>query len=251
MTRTTPTKNDGTARLCVGMDLGGKTWKLAFSDGRKFRFKTIEAWDLKQLVEEVEAAKQKLGAAAGCEVCSCHEAGRDGFSVHRALERLKLRSLVVDSSSIEVDRRKRRLKTDRLDAKKLVRQLYRYLDGDTDALRVVRVPSLDKEDERRPSRERERLQKEIYGHKNRIRSLLVTQGIADKLARDVVAQLEALELPPKLKAELLREARRLALAVTVHSVAALARPRLSRRCFPDYFDHLRRGIDSGIAMCCS
>lgn len=146
------------------------------------------------------------------EVNSCHEAGRDGFSVHRALEQLGLCNLVVDSSSIEVNRRKRRAKTDRLDAKKLVRQLMRYLSGDTDSLQVVRVPSVEQEDERRPNRERERLQKEIYGHTNRITSLLATQGIKEKLNRDVVAQLEEMALPPRLKEELLREGQRYVLA---------------------------------------
>ena len=213
MTQMTPHENTATqTNLYMGMDLGGRTWKLAFSNGSRFRFRTVEAWNLDDLAGEVSAAKEKLAIAEGGQVVSCHEAGRDGFSVHRAVQRLGLRSFVVDSSSIEVDRRKRRAKTDRLDAKKLVRQLLRYLGGDTDSLRVVRVPSVEQEDERRPSRERERLQKEIFGHTNRIKSLLATQGIKEKLERDVVAQLETMELPPRLKAELVREAQRLVLA---------------------------------------
>lgn len=213
MTQMTPNEsNAGQSDLYIGIDLGGRTWKLAFSNGSRFRFKTIEAWELGQLSREVEAARKKLATTERGEVISCHEAGRDGFSVHRALEQRGLRSMVVDPSSIEVNRRKRQAKTDRLDAKKLVRQLMRYTGGDTDSLRVVRVPSVEQEDERRLSRERERLQKEMFGHTNRIKSLLATQGIKEKLKRDVVEQLKGIELPPQLKQELVREGKRLALA---------------------------------------
>lgn len=59
------------------------------------------------------------------EIYSCYEAGRDGFWLHRFLESHGIRNVVVDSSSIEVNRRLRRAKTDRVDVNKLLTMLIR------------------------------------------------------------------------------------------------------------------------------
>jgi transposase len=87
-------------------------------------------------------------------------------------------NVVVDPASIEVKRRGKRVKTDRLDAGKLLEMLIRYwVYGEHKTWSVLRIPSEDEEAARRPHRERERLIKERTAHRARIRSLLAVQGI--------------------------------------------------------------------------
>ena len=106
---------------------------------------------------EIAEAKRKLGLAADARVVSCYEAGRDGFWLHRALQANGVESLVVDSSSIEVPRRARRKKTDRIDLIKLMALLVRYMGGERGVWSVVRVPDAEVEDVRQLSRGIERL----------------------------------------------------------------------------------------------
>lgn len=201
--------------LYLAMELSNKTWKLAFSDGSKVRQVNVPAGNVERLRAQVVMAKQKLGLAPECEVHSCFEAGRDGFWIHRMLETLGIQNLVVDSASIEVNRRQRRAKTDRLDAEKLVRMLMRYLlYGEKKTWSVVRVPSEAQEDERRRHRERERLVHEHSAHAARIRSLLCLNG--SRLRRMSAAAVRAARdwsgrpLPESTAAELRRELDRLA-----------------------------------------
>ena len=163
--------------LYVAFELGNTKWKLAFSDGEKVRFISIVARGLKQLGEEVEKAKKRFRLVEGVRVLSCYEAGRDGFWLHRWLVSEAIENRVVDSSSIEVNRRKRRAKTDRLDAGKLVEMLRRYEGGEKRVWSVVRVPSVEEEDGRQLNREWEALNGERTRHRNRILSLLIQQGI--------------------------------------------------------------------------
>src|SRR4051812_23705724 len=104
--------------LHLALDLGNSTWKLAFATGHAHapRLRTIRARDLAQLAAEIAAAKARFGLPADAPVVSCYEAGRDGFSVHRALAAFGVVNHVVDSASITQNRRKRRAKSDRLDA---------------------------------------------------------------------------------------------------------------------------------------
>ena len=199
----------------LAMELSNKTWKLAFSDGSKVRQVNMPAGNVERLRAQVVMAKQKLGLAPECEVHSCFEAGRDGFWIHRMLETLGIQNLVVDSASIEVNRRQRRAKTDRLDAEKLVRMLMRYLlYGEKKTWSVVRVPSEAQEDERRRHRERERLVHERSAHSARIRSLLCLNG--SRLRRLSAAAVRGARdwsgrpLPESTAAELRRELDRLA-----------------------------------------
>lgn len=145
---------------------------------------------------------------------SCYEAGRDGFHLHRFLESQGVKNLVVDSSSIEVNRRARRAKTDRVDGMKLLELVLGYWREGEKKLRVVRVPSVQEEDQRRLHRERDRLGKECTGHRNRMLGLLMLHGVRVKRVggRGWGEWLEALGLPGELKAELKRESERLALA---------------------------------------
>jgi transposase len=201
--------------LYLAMELSNSKWKLFFSNGEKIRSKSISARDLDVLSQEIEAAKKRFKLNKDVSVISCYEAGRDGFWIHRHLTAIGVDNLVVDAGSIEVDRRMRRAKTDRIDGKALLRKLISYLGGDQQVWSVVRVPSREEEDARRIHRELERLKKERGGHRNRIRSLLVLHGVAVVSWRGFVQWLEQVrcfdgqQLPAELCSELEREYGRL------------------------------------------
>ena len=120
----------GQSKLYMAFELGNSKWKLAFSDGNRVRYVTILARDLEGLSREIAKAKERFGLVDETEIFSCYEAGRDGFWLHRYLVSVGVKNLVVDSSSIEVNRRKRRVKTDRIDAGKLLSMLMRSYGGE-------------------------------------------------------------------------------------------------------------------------
>ena len=128
----------------------GRIWKLAFTIGygQKPRQRTIRARDLAALEQEIAKAKKRFQLADAAPVVSCYEAGRDGFWLHRYLTARGLANVIVDSASIEVNRRKRRVKSDKLDANKLVNMLIRYHAGERKVWSVVWVPSVADEDRR-------------------------------------------------------------------------------------------------------
>src|ERR1700730_17544309 len=86
---------------------------------------------------------------------------------------------VLDPASLQVNRRARRPKTDRIDADRMVRALIRHLRGEPEACSVIRVPSPEQEDARRLHRQRDRLIAERVAHVNRVKGLFATQGIYD------------------------------------------------------------------------
>jgi len=165
--------------LTMAFELSDKNWKVIFSHGGKNRFYNVYPDESRTRVPEIVArAKKKFGLPEDCRVFSCYEAGRDGFWVHRFLVSLGIENLVIDPASIEVPRKHRRTKTDRVDAEKLVGLLIRHLRGEEkNVLKVVAVPSEKDEDEMRLHREREKCVSERTRLRNRIRSLLVTQGV--------------------------------------------------------------------------
>ena len=210
--------NAGEQKLYMAMELSDKCWKLVFSDGGdKRRHETMEAGHRMELVEAIRKAKEKFDLSSEAKVVSCYEAGRDGFWLHRYLVTLGVDNQVVDSSSIETNRRKRRAKTDRIDGVKLVTMLMRYWGGERGLWSVVRVPSVEDEEGRRLHRELASLNKERTRHRNRIRGLLVAQGLRLEPKGDFLQRLEALTLwdgaplPLELKGELEREYQRLRL----------------------------------------
>lgn len=169
--------------LYMVLELSDKTWKLGFSNTTKMSSKSIDAGNLEALEIAVSRAREILSCSAECIIKCCYEAGRDGFWIHRALLDRKVDNLVIDSASIEVSRKNKRAKTDRIDVEALLRLLMRYHSGETSALSVVKVPSIDEEDARRLHRDRERLVKERGAHSARIKSLLVMHGIRiDKMS---------------------------------------------------------------------
>lgn len=163
--------------LYFALELSNTKWKLAFSNGSKNRLVTINARDLKRFHQEVDESRKRLGLASDGQIMSCYEAGRDGFWIHRFLVDVGIENIVVDSASIEVNRRQRRVKTDRLDARKLVSMLMRYHGGERKLWAVVRVPSVADEDARQLHRELKVLKREKTMHCSRISGLLVQQGI--------------------------------------------------------------------------
>lgn len=178
--------------LYLAFELSCKKWKLGFSDGKgpQVRQVTISAGDLEACRREILKAKRRFGLDESAAVRSCYEAGREGFWVHRALEQVGIENIVVDASSIEVNRRQRRAKTDRMDVEKLVRQLVRYWRGERDVWSVVRVPSVEDEDNRQLHRGLEVLKEERKQHRVRIQGLLFTQGIRLQVGRKFPEQLE-------------------------------------------------------------
>lgn len=201
--------------LYMAMELSNKQWRLAFGDGRQQRQVVVEAGDVAGLCEQIAKAKAKWDLPQTCPVVSCYEAGRDGFWLHRQLSALGIDNRVVDAASIEVSRRARRAKTDRLDARALLEKLIRYECGELGVWRLVRVPEPAWEDRRQLERERGQLLGERTRHRNRLGSKLVAQGIRMRIDKDFVQRLEQVrlfdgnELPVHLKAGLVREYERL------------------------------------------
>ena len=197
--------------LYMALELSSKKWRLGFSDGAKQRQVTVVAGDWHGLSAQMALAKTKFKVAARCRIVSCYEAGRDGFWIHRRLREEGIENHVVDSSSIEVNRRQRRAKTDSVDVRSLLRLLVRYGQGEQGVWRVVRVPSVEEEDRRRLHRERARLVKERGAHSARIKSLLIAHGLKLEIRTDFLEQLERAHggggyaLGADLKAELGRE----------------------------------------------
>jgi len=210
------TKQATDRRLCIAFELAQRHWRLAFTDGEgRPRLVTLEAGDRVAVRTAMAKARTHFGLDAATAVVSCYEAGRDGFWLHRWLLECGIENLVVDSGSIEVNRRQRRAKTDRLDALKLLSMLMRYVGGERRVWTVLHVPTAEQEDARRPHRERERLERERLAHSNRIRGLLMLHNIRVKTIGGPKwrQRLEALraQLPAQLWAEIGRENDRLTL----------------------------------------
>jgi transposase len=122
-----PTINATTAiNLLLAFELGERTWKLGFTTGfgQRPRLRQVPTGAVDRLLEDVARAKRRLRLADDTPVISCYEAGREGFWLHRYLVAHGITNHVVDSSSIEMNRRARR------------------------ARRVVRVPTVAEEDAR-------------------------------------------------------------------------------------------------------
>lgn len=184
MPQVTRSENTTTAaKMYVALELSEKSWKLVFSYGQRTREVGVRPRDLAGVLAAVAKARRWAGGE-GIPVASCYEAGRDGFWLDRALKQAGIANVVLDASSIEVDRRARRAKTDRLDGLKLVALLERHDHGDG-GVRCVRVPSAAVEDGRRVERELQRLMQERTAHSNRIRSLLALVGHAVKRLKAV------------------------------------------------------------------
>ena len=197
--------------LLLAFELGERTWKLGFTTGlgQQPRIREIPARATDRLAEELARAKARFRLPADALVVSCYEAGREGFWLHRWLVAHAVSNHVIDSSSIEVNRRARRVKTDRLDLGGLLSLLARHQEGDR-RWRVVRVPDVAEEDARQLHRTRETVQQDRNRVINRLKGLMTTQGLKLPVDAKFPTRLETAQLwdgapiPAGLKARLQR-----------------------------------------------
>ena len=202
--------------LYMSFELGDKSWKLTMSDGRRGPGRyNVDAGDTAAVLDCIAKARARCGLSAEAKVHSCYEAGRDGWWLHRWLIEQGIDNIVVDAASIEVNRRARRAKTDRLDGDKLLTMLLRHHAGER-VWSVLHEPTPEDEDARRTHRELARLMHERTAHTNRISSLLVLHNLRPRIViggRDWAGwwQAHGTQVPPQLRAELERESARLAL----------------------------------------
>jgi transposase len=224
--------------VAVSLELAAAKWKVALHDGRREKpaVHTVAepqaAARLQAVLALIERHKEKWSLPAGVRTVVSYEAGQDAFWICRALQARAIECYVIDPASIPVERHKRRAKTDRLDAIKLVINLRAWLRGERDRMHVVHVPSPQDEASRQLMRDRAQLQKEVLQHCDRMRKLLATLGcwdevdrkaFAGRLAHNEVKCHDGAPLPPELRERLLRECERLALAE--QQLAALEKTR--------------------------
>jgi transposase len=208
----------------LAFELSKARWKLGLILPRSEKMSRYmiaggDVSELRRLLARARVKAERGGKAV--RIVSCYEAGYDGHWLHRWLTGEGVINHEIDPSSIEVNRRARRAKTDRIDLDRLMRAFLAHLRGEPRACSVVRVPSVEDEDRKRRTRERQRLGKERTAHTNRIKGLLHGQGIRDAmpLKPGFIAGLKGLRtgdgrvLPPELAAEIVREHERLGLII--------------------------------------
>lgn len=199
--------------LYIGIELSAAKWLLVLGPGADDRVirREVRAGDRDRMLAVIAEARRRFQLRPDGAVRSCYEAGRDGFWPHRLLTGLGVDNVVVDSSSIEVSRRARRAKTDRLDGEKLRRLLWRHWQGERRMWQVVHVPSREREDERQASRALTSAQEDRTRHRNRIHGLLALHGVRLSLTPQFPARLaKAVDwageaLPPGVQARVLQE----------------------------------------------
>lgn len=235
----TPAARDEDGTVYVAFELSKTRWQLGIvvPGSSKMSRHMVPGGDTAALAALLARVRAKAAArcAGSVRLVSCYEAGYDGFWLHRWLAQQGVENHVLDPASIEVNRRKRRVKTDRIDVEKLMRVLLAHCRGEPRVCSVARAPSVAAEDDKRRHRERERLIRERGAHVNRIKALLHGQGIRDvkPLAPRFAQGLGTFStgdghgLPPALVREIAREHTRLMLLVEqIASVEAEIRARL-------------------------
>jgi transposase len=229
------------ATVFIVFELSKSKWLLgvALPDTAKMSRYTVEGGDLEELSERLALLRAKAERTGKpVRIMSCFEAGLDGHWLHRWLTEQGVISHMVDASSIEVSRRARRAKTDKIDLDQLMRAFQAYLRGEPRVCSMVHVPSVEDEDRKRRMREREAMLNERTRHTNRIKALLFGQGIRDvmPLKPGFLTGLDKLHtgdgrpLPPHLKEEIHRQHERLMLvhrqivALEAQNIAAHRKP---------------------------
>ena len=221
MTRpTSVTFNEPT--LHAALELSKNSWLLAiqFPDRDKPSLYRLSGGDGDGLLTKLDAARRRMAKVAGQapKLVLCYEAGYDGFWLARLLEQHGIECKVMDPASLQVDRRARRVKTDRIDVEKLLQTLIAWCRGERHVCSMVVIPSVEEEDLRRTHRERNRLVRERTAHINRIKGLLFGQGIRGIYVKSrykalVPAELVTADgrpLQPRLAREIAREIDRMA-----------------------------------------
>jgi len=221
MDQATPSTASANTLHCA-LELSKKSWLLAiqFPDREQPSVYSIKGGDIEKLMAKLTAARDCWAKVSGAVpvITLCYEVGYDAFWLARCLKARGVECVVIDPGSLQVSRRGRRVKTDRVDVKTLLRTLIAWCRGERHVWSLVRIPSIDEEDLRRSHRERSRLVRERTAHINRIKGLLFAQGIRDinvksrykTLAVDELVTGDGHRLPPRLAGEIAREIRRLA-----------------------------------------
>ncbi|MCK5364351.1 MAG: IS110 family transposase [Gammaproteobacteria bacterium] len=209
--------------LYAALELSKNSWLLAIQSPARDNpsLHPIKGGDADGLVAKLDAARQRLAKVSGRvpKVILCYEAGYDGFWLARFLEPHGIDCRVMDPASLQVDRRARRVKTDRIDVENILHTLIAWCRGERHVCSMVVIPSVDEEDLRRSHRERNRLVRERTAHINRIKGLLFAQGIRGINVKSRHKTLTPAELvtgdgralPERLAREIAREIERLAL----------------------------------------
>lgn len=253
-----PVPSADTDPIFVAIEMSRSKWVVGahVPASDKVGIYTLDWGDTAALLTLIDRLRSRAAAGTGMAdvpVLCCYEAGYEGFWLYRLVTAAGHRVLVIDPTSLLVNRRAKRAKTDRLDAKAMIRALMAYNRGEDQVLRAVHIPSVGQEDQRRLMRERRRLIQERTAHTNRIKGLLMTQGIAgfDPRSRDAEQQLEALAtgdarpLGPRLRDELRREIVRLRIVMEQLDAVDAERDAvvLAERLAPSSADSDRADVD--------
>ncbi len=228
---------DQARTLLVVVEMSQTSWLVAGMvpglERRPLKKLDPEPAALVRLLERWRSEAAKAGRPID-RIALAFEAGRDGFWLARWLRERGIEVHVIHSTSVAVTREHRRAKTDRLDTAMLMRVFLGWLRGERGHCRMVAIPTLEEEDAKRPSRERENLVGERTRIINRMKGALARLGIRGfkpelRRALEKLAALgtpEGQPLPPNMLEEMRREMTRLALVRD--QIAAIEQARLAR-----------------------
>jgi transposase len=212
--------------IYAALELSSNSWLLAIQvAGRdKPSLHPIKGGNAEGLMAKLDAARDRVAKGTGQrpQVVLCYKAGYDGFWLARLLDGRGIECLVIEPASLQVNRRARRVKTDRIDVESILHALIAWCRGERHVCSLVVIPSVEEEDLRRSHRERDRLVRERTAHINRIKGLLFGQGIRGINVKRYYQSLVPAELvtgdgrslPGRLGREITREIERLALVQT-------------------------------------
>ncbi len=220
--QTTSTAATEIATITLAIELSTKGWVILLTDSveRRFSRHAVAAYDWEGLLRLIERRREKLAARGGAGVFLLRSGARWILAASR-VGAARGQDHVIDPASIRVERRGRRAKTDRLDVQQLLMALLAHRRGEPRACSIVRAPSEEEEDAKRPNRERQALIKERVQHVNRMKSFCALHGVRGfkPIAADRWVQLAELRrcdgtpLPPHVTATIKRELTRLELVL--------------------------------------
>lgn len=230
-----PVSTTNEQSIHAALELSKNSWLLAIqAPGRDNpSLHPIKGGDAEGLMAKLDAARDRVAKLSDQtqKVTLCYEAGYDGFWLARFLEQRGIDCLVMEPASLQINRKARRVKTDRIDVESILHTLIAWCRGERHVCSMVVIPNVEEEDLRRSHRERDRLIRERTAHINRIKGLLFGQGIRGINVKARYRSLKPADLvtgdgrplPERLGREIAREIERLALVQA--QIAAIERER--------------------------